>query len=225
MSVAVMAWAFQQKLPSTEKFVLVALADRANDDGHCWPGQRSLADKCSLSRQTVNRCVKTLETKGLLKIEARVDDVGRPLSNRYFLNWGGTVSKSDRGMSPTTTGTVSQSDTDPSEDPSKEDPSVQTGESDALKPEDVIEGWNEQIAPLGLPKVCELTPKRKQMLTARIREHPDIGFWEQVLGNIVGSRFLRGLANGNGHSNWRANFDWVMEKPERLLRIYEGTYV
>jgi hypothetical protein len=59
MSVRAMSWAFAQKLRAGEKLVLLALADRANEDGVCWPAIPSLAAKCSMSDRTVTRIIKT----------------------------------------------------------------------------------------------------------------------------------------------------------------------
>lgn len=91
-------------------------------------------------------------------------------------------------------------------------------------PEDVVEGWNTVVAPAGLPKVVELTPKRRQLILARIREHPRQDWWERMLTNITTSRLLRGLVKGSGHDNWKATFDWVIENAERPVKIYEGNY-
>lgn len=97
-------------------------------------------------------------------------------------------------------------------------------EEGPLTPENLMEGWNEIVAPAGLPKVVELTPKRKQLANARIKEHPTKDYWEQAFSNITTSRLLRGMVKGNGHDNWRASFDWVIENAERPVKIYEGNY-
>lgn len=87
MSVSVMTWAWQLRIPSNEKIVLVALADRANDDGECWPGYASLAEKCSMSERNVMRIVASLETKNLLSITTRKDaENNRQKTNIYRLN-------------------------------------------------------------------------------------------------------------------------------------------
>lgn len=73
MSIAVMNWAWNLKITATQKIVMVALADRANDDWECWPGQQSLADKCSLSERGVRKVLSEIEAMGYLKIESRHD--------------------------------------------------------------------------------------------------------------------------------------------------------
>lgn len=95
---------------------------------------------------------------------------------------------------------------------------------DTLKPEDLQESWNEHLAPLGLPRVAELSGTRRKKALARLHEHPKIGFWEQVIGNIRGSPFLRGLRPKPGHENWRASFDWLIENDTNAVKVYEGRY-
>lgn len=64
----------------SQKLVLLALADNANDHGHCWPSVTTLAEKCGMSRQGVLNQIEALEDAGLLKTER---NHGR--SNRYIL--------------------------------------------------------------------------------------------------------------------------------------------
>jgi hypothetical protein len=66
MSVRMMSLVWELELPDSEKLVLLALADCANDEGHCWPGMATLAKKCSKSDRTVQLCIKMLCAKGHL---------------------------------------------------------------------------------------------------------------------------------------------------------------
>ena len=80
-----MAWAFDQTTLPMLKFVLVALADHADDEGVCWPGLLGLARKTSLTRRTLLRHLNTLKRLGLVKVEPRYDRDGRQRSNLYRL--------------------------------------------------------------------------------------------------------------------------------------------
>jgi hypothetical protein len=51
-------------LPDSEKLVLLALADWANDEGLCWPSIKRLADKCSKGERTISNALRMIETKG-----------------------------------------------------------------------------------------------------------------------------------------------------------------
>jgi uncharacterized phage protein (TIGR02220 family) len=79
-----MAWAWEQDCTPTEKFVLLALADHAKDDGTCWPGMRRLAEKTGYTRRTVINAIKSLGEKGLLSSAPR-HNAGIQTTNLYLL--------------------------------------------------------------------------------------------------------------------------------------------
>ncbi|MFT4056740.1 MAG: helix-turn-helix domain-containing protein [Novosphingobium sp.] len=64
MSIKIMSAVWEMNLDASQKIVLLALADAANDEGHCWPGMASLAKKCSKSERTVQAMLSALETAG-----------------------------------------------------------------------------------------------------------------------------------------------------------------
>lgn len=66
-----MTLAFKTALPCTQKFVLVALCDSANDQGECYPSVPTLAEKCSLSERAVQTSIATLEGLGYVRREFR----------------------------------------------------------------------------------------------------------------------------------------------------------
>lgn len=70
MSVRVMTAVWDIDLPDSEKIVLLALADCANDEGWCWPSMATLARKCSKTDRTVQASIKRLVECGhLTRIE------------------------------------------------------------------------------------------------------------------------------------------------------------
>lgn len=76
------AWSVQTVDSSASKLVLLALADHANDENfECWPSLNHLANKCSVDRTTVARCLKRLELAGL--IERKTGTANR--STHYLL--------------------------------------------------------------------------------------------------------------------------------------------
>lgn len=117
MSVRASAWAWEQKIPSTAKFVLVALADNADDDGVCWPGQKFVADKTSFGRQTVNKTIAALENLKLIAVVRRFDALGRPRASIYRLcmKEGGNVADDDRDSRLKRQGYVADDDIEPSD--------------------------------------------------------------------------------------------------------------
>jgi DNA-binding MarR family transcriptional regulator len=92
MTIRAMNWAWEVKLPPALKLVLLKLADRANDDGECWPGQASVADACGIGERTLVRHIATLEEMGLLRKERRYGDSGKRATNMYILDLDGSLS-------------------------------------------------------------------------------------------------------------------------------------
>lgn len=81
-------WAKSQKgLSPPEKNILVAIADRFNDEeGYAWPSQAKLAEDTSYSRATIHRACKSLQKKGLLSWSKVMRSSGHFSSNRYVLH-------------------------------------------------------------------------------------------------------------------------------------------
>lgn len=86
MTIRAMNWAWGVKLQPSVKLVLLKLADRANDDGECWPGQSSIADECCISKNTLIRHLKELEALGLITKFKRKSEDGKQGTNVYQLH-------------------------------------------------------------------------------------------------------------------------------------------
>ncbi|WP_159710104.1 helix-turn-helix domain-containing protein [Sphingomonas sp. AX6] len=71
MSIRIMTAVWGMDLPDSEKIVLLALADCANDEGICWPSVASLAKKCSKSDRTIQAAIKSLTAAGHLTRDER----------------------------------------------------------------------------------------------------------------------------------------------------------
>jgi hypothetical protein len=81
MSIKLMTLVWDMELPTTQKIVLLALADNANDEGICWPSITTLEKKTSLHRATVIRTISELEDRSHL---SRSSESGK--TNTYRLN-------------------------------------------------------------------------------------------------------------------------------------------
>jgi hypothetical protein len=86
-----------------------------------------------------------------------------------------------------------------------------------LSPKGLKELWNEIVQK---PKVLMLSQGRERRLRLRLREHPDVSWWEEVLHKIVASPFLRGA----GNRGWQADFDWLIANDTNALKVLEGKY-
>lgn len=85
MSFKAMNWAIRQKLPGTQKLVLMMLADRHNsDNGQCNPSHSRLIEDCGLARSTVIDNINKLVDAGYLKIVSRSKN-GVKVPNQYSL--------------------------------------------------------------------------------------------------------------------------------------------
>jgi DNA-binding MarR family transcriptional regulator len=71
----------REDLPATQKLVMLALADWANDEGLCWPSIARIAVKSSLKERAVQMAIRQLEDAGFIK---REELTGR--GNRYWLS-------------------------------------------------------------------------------------------------------------------------------------------
>lgn len=66
MSIEIMSLVFKAAIPTTQKFVLIAIADHCNQDGKGWPSIQRIASHTSLQTRTVYRAIHDLETWGFL---------------------------------------------------------------------------------------------------------------------------------------------------------------
>lgn len=126
MAIKIMAQVFAMRnIVPKYKFVLLAIADAADEEGHCWPSVRAISEKTSLGRTSVFKSLKWLEEQGLLKRGKRY--IGRQQSsNDYWLNVSLIQQGSTHGCTPPVqtpvpppyTHVVTESSIEPSEEPS-----------------------------------------------------------------------------------------------------------
>lgn len=154
MSFQAMAWAVDQTLPTREKFVLMILANYAsNDTWDCYPSLTTLASNTGMSRDTVMRAIKQLETMGAVSTIRRTSD-GVNLPNIYRINKDadlrGVVAVCDQGSSRVRLGVVAESDSNLSLEPiiepgkcadAQNAPKVQFNGLDFIVNEELLQKW------------------------------------------------------------------------------------
>lgn len=220
MSVRVMTAVWEVDLPASQKIVLLALADCANDEGVAWPSIATIAKKASKSERTVQAMVADLEKAGHLK---REQSPGKGC--RYFIH-------PRKSITPAKSAPVQVSQEPPQNlhptpaksapKPSKnhQEPSMDSASDDAPPTKsEVMNGWNLLASECGLPRVGKLTAQRDRQLKARLREYPEIQSWQSAFASIRGSPFLRGQ-NDRG---WKADFDFLLQ-PKSFTKLVEGSY-
>jgi len=74
-------------LELTQRATLVAfyLINRADGEGTCFPGIKTIAKECNISTRTVQRALNDLEEAGFLVRESRFHVQGGQRSNLYYL--------------------------------------------------------------------------------------------------------------------------------------------
>ncbi len=142
-------------LTSTQKLVLLALADWANDEGLCWPSIDRVALKASLTSRGVQKTIRSLEEMQFLRKE---EIKGR--GNKYW------VSMPTNEVHPRTTFTPPVSQVHPSPEPR----SPNTSYTHQLTTKYIIEGY-----PVWLPIEAwqgwvEMRNQRKRPLTDRAKD-------------------------------------------------------
>jgi hypothetical protein len=85
MSLVAITWAFKQECKPMEKWVLVSLADNADDDGIAWPGLSFMETKTGLSHRGIQQILGRLVEVGRVGVLARTRENGSQSSNMYFL--------------------------------------------------------------------------------------------------------------------------------------------
>lgn len=220
-----MTWAWEQMLKPGTKLVLVALADHADNDGVCWPGQASIAEKCGLTRQTVVEQLSQIEALELMHSEDVRDERGRFLYKRYFLHVPKRVAMSDKP----TTRHVGKADKDHVGNsgatvsalavPYKEEPSnsnqhppsspPEGGGLFGLKPAD-LEAWFAAVFWRKYPN-----PKRRdKALTQLLRLKPDQAMLDAIVEGIEHRLLAESAARQSKGfvAHWPYPHRWLQER-------------
>jgi len=81
------------KITSSEKLVLICLANRSDKNGQCYPSIKTIAKDCCCSDRTVSRSLGGLIRKNMLESKPKYKKVGNGFkqgSNLYTLKIGVT---------------------------------------------------------------------------------------------------------------------------------------
>lgn len=86
MSHQAVTWAYKQDIkPAGAKFILVTLANYADGDGYCFPGQKTLANDTGMSDRAVRNHLDRLERDGIIVRRHRYDKSGNRTSDGCWL--------------------------------------------------------------------------------------------------------------------------------------------
>ncbi len=85
--------------------------------------------------------------------------------------------------------------------------------------ENVMRFWNHtMISPVAIPTIAKMTPKRKSMVNARVKE-----FGINMVYNAIAKASESSFLNGGGSKGCIADFDWVF-RPNNFPKVLEGNY-
>lgn len=103
MSIEALAWAWDQdQLPTTEKIVLLAIANCVHPEGvEAFPGQRYLSAKTGASIRSVRRAIAALEKRGLIRRHRRSRDNGTRTSDLIVVRLAAKVASSRKRQEAT----------------------------------------------------------------------------------------------------------------------------
>jgi len=86
MSIKIMDKVFKDTdLDSNKKLIMLAIADNSNDQGYAYPSINTLVEKTSLSKPTVIKHLKELESLGLIMSQKRHRENGSATSKIYVI--------------------------------------------------------------------------------------------------------------------------------------------
>lgn len=110
MSFQAMTWAVEQKVGSqSAKFLLLILANYADNAGMCWPSQERLAADTEMTDRGIRKCLALLVEKGLVQVDERRGTSGVRKTNVYRLalpERGSSCEDDYRNVVPPSTGTT-----------------------------------------------------------------------------------------------------------------------
>lgn len=222
------------RMVDDEKLRLLAFEDRWHFVALCCLKSSGLLDEPDSDIRSRKIAVKLgVQVRELDEIARRLSEVGLIDESLNPLAWDELQYRSDNstarvreyrkrqqkqaGNNTKRSGNVSVTAQDTDTDTELLEPKGSCASGDALKPEHVVERWNEIAPALGKPKVRILTPERRQRVKARIGGFT-LDEFREVIGNIQSSPFLRGDTGWQGMS-----FDWFTKKTN-FVKILEGNY-
>jgi hypothetical protein len=226
MSVRVMSQVWQLELPDSQKIVLLALADSANDEGHCWPSMKSLVGKCSKGERTIQGVIQQLCEDGHL---TRREVIGKGCNYTVHprMNCAPQSSRPRSDSAPAENNApppqgLRATPAAAADKPSMnhQEPSNMSASADApLTIEEVVGDWNELATELGLPIVRKITPERRKAFKARLRTYRDLADWRRAFIHIRNTPFLR----GENRDGWTADFDFLLQA-KSFTKLTEEAY-
>lgn len=235
------------QITGTEVMCFAVVYCYSKNGGSYYGGLSSLAERLGMPEVTLGRVIKRLVAKGFLHC-THISKGGRqycdlramktPPSKRQVTpikmiddpHQNDRCTPSKRQVSPIETIGVSKYNNKYNNKNNKEnnkdnkesnDSSIATAKRKAsIDYEEFKEFFNMTMDEAGamIPRVDRITPKRKGMINARVKEY-GMDAVREVVRKAAASIFM----NGGGGRAWKATFDWIFS-PNNFVKIFENNY-
>lgn len=189
-----------------------------NNEGICWPSLKTLTERCGVKQEdTVRAAVKSLEARGLLKIQKRFREDGSQSTNAFALFVVAPEKHEGEGAC-STIGDPPRKNRGAELYPERTNKISNTGfNKDVQQIYDlIISRYNTAAEASKTPRCTKLTAARRQHLNARLKDHPYPAspVWEKLFSKLAASAHLAA-------SPW-FSFDWTFKSTENLEKVARG---
>lgn len=164
MSLRATSWAWSVEAGSaTHKLVLLALAEHADEVGHCWPSVARIVEMTELSERAVRTAIGALVASGLVAVERSGN--GRGHTSRYALQIRATP---ERGQEPPPFGSERRHDAPPFDAERRHETHPLTPERGNVAHPSSAERVQQ------VPERVHLLPERVRVVPKRVQQvHPE----------------------------------------------------
>ena len=195
---------YDSNISSSEKLLYAELTALCSKHGYCWASNSYFSELYGVNKNTVSSWVSSLVKRGYIQID--VDRSKGNLRKVYLKKHIGVPKKLNTY-------------TEKAEHNNKKNSKNNNNTNkDAIASDDIMNLWNKIFKTSSVPTVNTIRNSRLRSLKARIKENPDVAFWEDYFNRIKSSDFLSGRA-----SEWKANMDWALS-PTNMDKILDGNY-
>lgn len=195
---------YDANLSSSEKLLYAELTALCSKHGYCWASNSYFSELYNVNKNTVSSWVSSLVKRGYIQIS--VDRSKGNLRKVYLKKHVGIPKKID---------TYTEK---PEHNNKKNNKKNTNNNKDAIASDEIMELWNKIFKNSSVPMVNSIRNSRLRSLKVRVKENPDIAFWEDYFTRVKSSDFLSGRA-----SDWRATIDWVLS-PTNMDKVLDGNY-
>ena len=181
-----------------------------NKTGQSYPSRKTIAKMVGCSDRKIDKCLKTLTSKGYIKKTERQGKAGSWDTNLYTIL--GVANHVRQGSEPRSheLDLINYTQLNYKRDDNVTD-------LKKVPYQEVVEAYHQICT--SLPRVRKLTAQRRKHLNARWKELGSLDEFKEVFSRAQASSFL----TGNNDRGWNADFDWLINE-SNMTKVIEGKY-